>query len=91
MSKHFRAWKIDQSQLLPASIEGYVPTAHLSRLIVSLVREILDLSEIMASYTSRLGKPPLAEPEAKAQRNFTDPDSRILKTKDGSSRATTRR
>ncbi len=28
-------------------------------------------------------KPPSDEPEAKAQRNFTDPDSRILKTKDG--------
>jgi hypothetical protein len=28
-------------------------------------------------------KPPSAEPDAKAQRNFTDPESRILKTKDG--------
>jgi len=28
-------------------------------------------------------KPPSGEPEAKAQRNFTDPDSRILLTKDG--------
>ena len=27
--------------------------------------------------------PPSAEPDGKAQRNFTDPDSRILKTKDG--------
>jgi len=27
--------------------------------------------------------PPKAEPEGKAQRNFTDPESRILKTKDG--------
>jgi hypothetical protein len=27
--------------------------------------------------------PPLATPEAKAQRNFTDPESRILNTKDG--------
>jgi hypothetical protein len=27
--------------------------------------------------------PPKAEPDGKAQRNFTDPDSRILKTKDG--------
>ena len=27
--------------------------------------------------------PPKSEPEAKAQRNFTDPDSRILKTRDG--------
>ena len=27
--------------------------------------------------------PPQSEPDGKAQRNFTDPDSRILKTKDG--------
>ena len=34
----------------------------------------------------RAGKtpaPPKAEPDGKAQRNFTDPESRILKTKDG--------
>ena len=31
---------------------------HLSRLIVSLVRESLDLSEIAGSYTSGLGQPP---------------------------------
>src|SRR4051794_27677283 len=29
------------------------------------------------------GAPPSEEPATKAQRNFTDPDSRILKTKDG--------
>lgn len=58
MSKHFRPWKIDQSQLLPASLEDYVPEGHVSRFIVALVRENLDLSEIMASYTSGLGQPP---------------------------------
>jgi hypothetical protein len=31
----------------------------------------------------RTPAPPKAEPEGKAQRNFTDPESRILKTKDG--------
>ena len=58
MSKHFRAWKIDQTQLLPASVADYVPADHLSRLVVSLVRESLDLSEITASYTSGFGQPP---------------------------------
>ncbi len=58
MSKHFRPWKIDQTQLLPAAVEDYVPADHVSRLIVSLVRESLDLSEIMASYRSGLGQPP---------------------------------
>ncbi len=58
MSKHFRPWRIDQTQLLPASVEDYVPADHLSRLIVALVRESLDLSAITNSYTSGLGQPP---------------------------------
>ena len=58
MSKQFRAWKIDDVQLLPASVQDYVPADHLSRLIVSLVRESLDLSAIVGSYPSGLGQPP---------------------------------
>ena len=58
MSKHFRPWKIDQVQLLPPSVQDYVPKDHLSRFIVALVRESLDLSEITASYSSGLGQPP---------------------------------
>ncbi len=33
--------------------------------------------------SGKTAAPPRTEPEGKAQRNFTDPDSRILKTKDG--------
>jgi transposase len=58
MSKHFRPWKIDEAQLLPPCVEDYVPKDHLSRLIVTLVRESLDLSAIMAGYRSGLGQPP---------------------------------
>ncbi len=58
MSKYFRAWKIDEVQLLPASVTDYVPSDHLSRLIVSLVRESLDLSAIEGSYRSSVGQPP---------------------------------
>jgi len=58
MSKHFRAWKIDEAQLLPPSVEDYVAKDHLSRLIVALVRESLDLSAIAGSYRSGLGQPP---------------------------------
>jgi transposase len=58
MSKHFRPWKIDQVQLLPPSVQDYVPKDHLSRFIVALVRESLDLKEITASYASGLGQPP---------------------------------
>ncbi|MBM3906425.1 MAG: IS1182 family transposase [Thaumarchaeota archaeon] len=58
MSKEFRPWKIDEAQLLPPSVQDYVAKDHLSRLIVSLVRESLDLSEIEGSYRSVLGQPP---------------------------------
>ena len=58
MSKHFRPWKIGQTQLLPPAIEDFVPQGHLARFIVALVRDELDLSEITNSYTSSLGQPP---------------------------------
>jgi transposase len=58
MSKQFRAWKIDEVQLLPPSVQDYVAKDHMSRLIVSLVRESLDLSEIMRRYRSDVGQPP---------------------------------
>ena len=58
MSKDFRAWKIDEVQLLPPSVQDYVPKDHLSRLIVALVTEELDLSAIRGSYGSALGQPP---------------------------------
>jgi hypothetical protein len=35
MSKEFRPWKIDEAQLLPPSVQDYVPQDHVSRLIVS--------------------------------------------------------
>jgi len=58
MSNQFRAWKIDDVQLLPPSVQDYVGPDHLSRLIVSLVRESLNLSTIVGSYRSGLGQPP---------------------------------
>src|SRR5262245_52803304 len=58
MSKDFRPWKINEAQLLPPCVQDYVAKDHLSRLIVSLVRESLDLSAIIGSYTSGLGQPP---------------------------------
>jgi len=58
MSKQFRAWKIDEVQLLPPSVQDYVPADHVSRFIVTLVRESLDLGAIGGSYRSELGQPP---------------------------------
>lgn len=58
MSKHFRPWRIDEAQLLPPSVQDFVPEGHLSRFIVALVRESLDLGGIIGSYASGLGQPP---------------------------------
>src|SRR2546425_5748401 len=58
MSKHFRPWKIDEAQLLPACVQDYVGKDHLARFVVALVRESLDLGRIVASYASSLGQPP---------------------------------
>jgi hypothetical protein len=53
MSKQFRPWKIDETHLPPPSVQDYVAEGHLSRLIVSVVRESLDLSEIAGRLASR--------------------------------------
>ena len=63
MSKHFRPWcfrpwKIDQTQLLPPSVQDFVPEDHLARFIVALVCDELDLTQITGSSTSSLGQPP---------------------------------
>ena len=58
MSKYFRPWNIDQTLLLPPNVQDFVPKGHVSRFIVELVRESLDLKEIMGSYVSGLGQPP---------------------------------
>ena len=57
MSKNFRPWKIDERQLLPPSVQDYVAKNHMSRLVVALVREELDLSAISGSYRGALGQP----------------------------------
>ena len=58
MSKYFRPWNIDQTLLLPPNVQDFVPKGHVSRFIVELVRENLDLQEITGSYVSGLGQPP---------------------------------
>src|SRR5260370_40842099 len=58
MSKYFRPWNIDQTLLLPPNVQDFVPKSHVSRFIVELVRESLDLKAITGSYGSGLGQPP---------------------------------
>jgi len=58
MSKTFRAWKIDEPLLLPATVKDFVPKGHLARFMLGVVSEELDLTEIMSSYASEKGQPP---------------------------------
>ena len=58
MSKTFRAWRLDETLLFPPSVQDFVPADHLSRFVVSLVRESLDLKAIYAAYRGEKGQPP---------------------------------
>ena len=58
MSKTFRAWDVDQGWVLPPSLHDYVPPGHLAHFVRDTVREALDLSAIMDTYTEARGQPP---------------------------------
>jgi hypothetical protein len=60
MSKTFRDWSLDQALLLPPSVHDFVPAGHLSRFVVALVTEELNLSAIL-SYKGEKGQPPLPD------------------------------
>ena len=58
MGKTFRPWDVDQSWLLPPSIREFVPAGHPAHFIRDTVREGLDLSAILSTYTEARGYPP---------------------------------
>ena len=58
MSKTFRDWDVEQGWLLPPSVLDFVPPDHLAHFVRDTVRESLDLSSIMDSYTEERGYPP---------------------------------
>jgi len=58
MSKTFRAWNIDQPQLLPPTVQDFVAKDHLAHFVVDLVTEQPDLIEITGTYGSERGQPP---------------------------------
>jgi hypothetical protein len=62
MSKTFRDWRLEQAMLSPPSVHDFVPMGHLSRFVVALFTEELDLSAIMASYRGEKGQPPITRP-----------------------------
>lgn len=58
MSKMFRPWLVDQAQLLPPSVSDFVPAGHVAHFVRDLVREQLDLTAILESYSELRGYPP---------------------------------
>ena len=58
MSKRYRAWNVDQPQLLPSSVQELIPEGHLAHFVRDLVRDSLDLSEIVGEYREERGYPP---------------------------------
>src|SRR3954453_23003465 len=58
MAKVFRAWDVDQGWLLPPSVHEFVPPGHLAHFVRDTVREALDLSGILETYTEERGYPP---------------------------------
>jgi len=58
MSKTFRDWDVEQGWLLPPSVLDFVPADHLSHFVRDTVRESLDLSAIVDTYSEERGYPP---------------------------------
>src|SRR3974377_1757324 len=56
MSKTFRPWDIERQVLL--AVDELVPAGHLARFVRDTVREELDLSRIMETYSEERGYPP---------------------------------
>lgn len=58
MSKLFQTWSVDQLMLLPPSVQELVPLGHLAHFVRDTVRDSLDLSAILKTYTEERGFPP---------------------------------
>ena len=57
-NKAFRPYNRAQGSLLPPSLEGWLPQEHVAGFILEAVDELLDLSELYASYQEPDGAPP---------------------------------
>lgn len=57
MAEVFRAWDVDQGWLPPRSLHEFVALGHMAHFVRDTVREALDLSSILDSYTEERGYP----------------------------------
>lgn len=58
MAKVVCSWDVDQGWLLPPSLHEFVPPGHMVHFVRDTVREALDLSAILDTYTEERGYPP---------------------------------
>lgn len=58
MSKTFRPWDVDQTWILPPSLDDFVPAGHVAHFIRDTVRNDLDLGAILDCYEEERGFPP---------------------------------
>lgn len=58
MAKVFRSWDVDQGWLLPPWLHEFVPAGHIAHFVRDTVREALDRSAILETYTEERGYPP---------------------------------
>ena len=58
MSQPFKTWHVDQMMLLPPSVQELVPQGHLAHFVRDTVRDSLDLSALLKTYTEERGFPP---------------------------------
>ena len=58
MTKSFRPWRVDETWLLPASVQDFVPAGHPAHLVRDIARRELDLGAILSAYTEARGFPP---------------------------------
>jgi transposase len=56
--KTFRPYDPHQTLLLPPSLDDWLPERHVARFIAEVVDDMLDLTDIYASYESASGAPP---------------------------------
>ena len=57
-SKTFRPYDPAQSFLMPPSLDDWLPDDHTARFVAETVDELLDLTEVYASYVEASGAPP---------------------------------